>query len=61
MRSVIPWRRRRTRVLRRLQGITERIYLHVMGEPLLHPELPTILALAGEAGYQDVYKRQRSC
>ena len=40
-----------SRVLRRLQGITEHIYLHVMGEPLLHPELPTILALAGEAGY----------
>lgn len=41
-----------SRVLRRLQGITEHIYLHVMGEPLLHPELPTILALAGEAGYK---------
>ena len=39
-------------VLRRLQGVTEHIYLHVMGEPLLHPELPTLLALAGEAGYK---------
>ena len=40
------------RVLRRLRGVTEHIYLHVMGEPLLHPELPAILALAGEAGYK---------
>ena len=39
-------------VLRRLRGVTEHIYLHVMGEPLLHPELPTLLALAGEAGYK---------
>ena len=39
-------------VLRRLRGVTEHIYLHVMGEPLLHPELPALLALAGEAGYQ---------
>ena len=40
------------RVLRRLRGVTEHIYLHVMGEPLLHPELPTILTMAGEAGYK---------
>ncbi len=37
-------------VLRRLRGTTEHIYLHVMGEPLLHPALPALLALAGEAG-----------
>ncbi len=36
------------RVLRRLKGVTEHIYLHVMGEPLLHPELPALLALAAE-------------
>lgn len=35
-------------VLRRLQGVTEHIYLHVMGEPLLHPELPSLLSLADE-------------
>lgn len=35
-------------VLRRLQGVTEHIYLHVMGEPLLHPELPALLSLAAE-------------
>ena len=39
------------RVLCRLRGTTEHIYLHVMGEPLLHPELETFLALAEEAGY----------
>ena len=39
-------------VLRRLRGITEHIYLHVMGEPLLHPELEAILALAGAAGFK---------
>lgn len=42
------------RVLRRLQGVTEHIYLHVMGEPLLHPELPALLALAAE-GQFNVY------
>ena len=36
------------RVLRRLKGVTEHIYLHVMGEPLLHPELPALLSLAAE-------------
>ena len=35
-------------VLRRLKGVTEHIYLHVMGEPLLHPELPALLSLAAE-------------
>lgn len=39
------------RVLRRLQGVTEHIYLHVMGEPLLHPELPALLALAAEGRF----------
>ena len=38
-------------VLLRLRGITEHIYLHVMGEPLLHPDLPALLSLAREAGY----------
>ena len=39
------------RVLRRLKGVTEHIYLHVMGEPLLHPELPALLALAAEGRF----------
>ena len=39
------------RVLRRLKGVTEHIYLHVMGEPLLHPELPDLLSLAAEGRF----------
>ena len=39
------------RVLCRLKGVTEHIYLHVMGEPLLHPELPALLALAAEGRF----------
>ena len=39
-------------VLLRLRGITEHIYLHVMGEPLLHPDLPALLSLAGAAGFK---------
>ena len=33
-------------VLSRLEGYVQYVYLHVMGEPLLHPELTTLLALA---------------
>ena len=40
------------KVLRRLRGITEHIYLHIMGEPLLHPDLPALLSLAGAAGFK---------
>ena len=34
------------RVLDRLRGSVEYVYLHVMGEPLLHPQLAELLALA---------------
>ena len=33
-----------------LRGYTRLVYLHVMGEPLLHPEFGRILATAGEKG-----------
>ena len=33
-------------VLSRLEGYVQYVYLHVMGEPLLHPELTTFFALA---------------
>lgn len=36
----------------RLSGHTEYIYLHVMGEPLFHPELCALLDIAKEFGYK---------
>ena len=40
------------RIARRLRGHTRYLYFHVMGEPLLHPELGTLLAIAGEEGFR---------
>ena len=37
-------------VLDRLQGHVSYVYLHVMGEPLLHPQLPELMALAEARG-----------
>lgn len=37
---------------RRLQGHTQYLYLHVLGEPLLHPQLSELLAIAGELGFR---------
>ncbi len=34
----------------KIRPFTDYIYLHVMGEPLLHPEFPEILAIAGVSG-----------
>lgn len=39
-------------VLRRIQGATRFISLHVLGEPLLHPEFGQLLAISGEQGMQ---------
>ena len=36
----------------RLAGHTEYLYLHVMGEPLLHPRLAEILDIAAELGFK---------
>ena len=36
----------------RLAGHTEYLYLHVMGEPLLHPQLPEILRTAADLGFK---------
>ena len=36
----------------RLKGMTEYIYYHVMGEPLLHPQLPEFIAYATENGFK---------
>ena len=39
-------------VCEKLRGHTENIYFHVMGEPLLHPELDALLKVAKEYGYK---------
>lgn len=36
----------------KLRGHTEYLYFHLMGEPLLHPDLSTLLAIAGELGFK---------
>jgi len=36
----------------KLRGHVKYLYLHVMGEPLLHPQLEEILALAAEMGFR---------
>lgn len=41
-------------VLQQLSGKTEYIYYHLMGEPLTHPALPELLALAAQMGFRSV-------
>ena len=36
----------------KLRPWTDYLYLHVLGEPLLHPQLAEILASAGELGFR---------
>ena len=36
----------------KLRPCTDYLYLHVMGEPLLHPQLEEILRIAGELGFR---------
>ena len=36
----------------KLADYTEYLYFHLMGEPLLHPELGTLLSLAGDRGFK---------
>lgn len=36
----------------RLRGHTEYLYFHLMGEPLLHPELGKLLEIAGKLGFK---------
>ncbi|MEI6386611.1 MAG: SPASM domain-containing protein [Spirochaetota bacterium] len=38
-------------LLTRLAGFGEQLYFHLKGEPLLHPELGTFLAIAWERGF----------
>ena len=39
-------------ILDKLEGLTEYIYLHVMGEPLTHPELVRLIDLATSRGFK---------
>ena len=39
-------------ILRRLKGFTEHLYFHVLGEPLLHPDLARLLELSASYGYK---------
>lgn len=43
-----------SKILDSLQGKTEFLYYHLMGEPLTHPELPQFLALAKNRGFKSV-------
>ena len=38
-------------VISRLSGHTDYIYFHLLGEPLLHPELEAMLGMAADAGF----------
>ena len=40
------------RIANKLRGETSYLYLHVLGEPLLHPQLKGLLAIAGELGFR---------
>ena len=42
------------RVLDQLEGQTKYIYYHLMGEPLIHPELPEFLRIAKERGFRSI-------
>lgn len=39
-------------VAEKLRGYTEHIYFHLLGEPLLHPELRRMLSVAAEKGFK---------
>ncbi len=40
------------RVIERIKGKAKYLYLHLMGEPLLHPKLPHFCKLAKDAGFE---------
>lgn len=41
-------------ILDNLKEQTKYIYYHLMGEPLLHPQLPEFIKMAGEKGYKSI-------
>ena len=40
------------RIVGNLKGVTEYLYLHVLGEPLTHPMLPTFIEYATQNGFK---------
>ncbi|MBQ4600992.1 MAG: radical SAM protein [Oscillospiraceae bacterium] len=59
--SFCPGTRREKRVMQaaefsllmdKLRPYTDHLYFHLMGEPLCHPELEQLLAMAGERGFR---------
>ena len=40
------------RIVGNLKGITDYLYLHVLGEPLTHPMLPTFIEYATKSGFK---------
>lgn len=40
------------RVLEQIQGHAEHLYFHIMGEPLLHPDLARFLDISNEKGFK---------
>ena len=43
-----------SQILDKLNGQTDYIYYHLMGEPLTHPDLPLFVKTAGERGFKSV-------
>ena len=41
-------------ILHKLEGQTNYIYYHLMGEPLLHPQLPLFIKSATQKGFRSV-------
>ena len=41
-------------ILEQLEGKTQYVYYHLMGEPLLHPQLPELMKMAAQAGFKSV-------
>lgn len=43
-----------TEIARKLKGVTNYLYYHLMGEPLTHPALPDMIRTAGAMGFHSV-------
>ena len=41
-------------ILQQLKGHTQYIYYHLMGEPLIHPQLPKFIRMAGQQGFRSI-------